>query len=71
MNTSFKVIGLTRLGIKPEFTVPKKDALTIQPCEVLDTLFYRTVCKEPRRQGFQDIEVISAVRVSNKSDKLL
>ena len=36
MNTNFKVIGLTQLGIKPESTVPKADALTTWPSE----LFY-------------------------------
>ena len=28
MNTNFKVIGLIRLGITPESTVPEADALT-------------------------------------------
>ena len=28
MNTNFKVIGLTRLEIKPESTAPEADALT-------------------------------------------
>ena len=28
MNTNFKVIGLTRLGIKPKSTAPEADALT-------------------------------------------
>ena len=33
MNTNFKVVGLTRLGIKPESTVLEADALTIWPSE--------------------------------------
>ena len=35
MNTNFKVIGLTRLGIKPKSTTPEADALTIRPSELL------------------------------------
>ena len=31
MNTNFKVIGLTRLGIKPESTAPEPDTLTTRP----------------------------------------
>ena len=33
-NTNFKVFGLTRLGIKPEHTVPEADALTTRPSEL-------------------------------------
>ena len=33
MNTNFKVIGLTRLEIKPEPTAPEADALTTRPSE--------------------------------------
>ena len=35
MNTNFKVIGLTRLGIKLKATAPKADALTPRPSELL------------------------------------
>ena len=35
MNTNVKVIGLTRLGIKPKSTVPEADALTTRPFEPL------------------------------------
>ena len=35
MNTNFKVIGLTQLGIKPGSTGPEADALTTQPSELL------------------------------------
>ena len=31
MNTNFKVIGVTRLGIKPKSTAPEADALTTLP----------------------------------------
>ena len=31
VNTTFKVIGLTRLGIKPEPTHPEGDTLTARP----------------------------------------
>ena len=34
MNINFKVIGLTRLGIKPESTAPEVDALTTRPSEL-------------------------------------
>ena len=33
MNTNFKVIGSTRLGIKPKSTAPGADALTTRPSE--------------------------------------
>ena len=35
MNTILKVIGLTRLEIKPESTAPEADALTTRPSEQL------------------------------------
>ena len=35
MNTNFKVIGLTRLGIKPKSTAQETDALTTRPSELL------------------------------------
>ena len=35
VNTNFKVIGLTRLGIKPKSTAPEVDALTTRPSELL------------------------------------
>ena len=34
MNTNFKVIGLTPLGIKPKSTVPEAGALTTWPSEL-------------------------------------
>ena len=34
MNASFKVIGLTRLGIIPESTTPEVVALITQPSEL-------------------------------------
>ena len=40
MNTNVKVIGLTRLGIKPEFTAPKTDALTTWPSELLTFIVF-------------------------------
>ena len=33
MNTNFKVIGLTRLGIKSKSTAQETDALTTRPSE--------------------------------------
>ena len=36
MNTNFKAIGLTRLGIKPKSTAPEADVLTIRPSELLN-----------------------------------
>ena len=35
VNSNFKVIGLTRLGIKPESTAHEADALTTRPSELL------------------------------------
>ena len=43
MNTNFKVVGLTRLGIKPESTAPEAGALTIRPSE-LATVADTVVC---------------------------
>ena len=34
MNTNFKVIGLTRLGIKPMSTAAEADAVTTRPSEL-------------------------------------
>ena len=34
VNTNFKVIGLTRLGIKLKSTAPEADALTTRPFEL-------------------------------------
>ena len=34
MNTNYKVIGLTRLGIEPKSTAPEADALTARPSEL-------------------------------------
>ena len=34
MNTNFKVIGLTRLGIKPKSTAPEADPRTTRPSEL-------------------------------------
>ena len=34
MNTNFKVIGLTLLGIESKSTAPEADALTTQPSEL-------------------------------------
>ena len=39
MNINFKVIGLTRLGVKPESIAPEADALSTQP----SGLFKRTI----------------------------
>ena len=35
MNANFKVIGLTRLGIKPMSTAAEANALTTQPSELI------------------------------------
>ena len=43
MNTNFKVIGLTPLGIKPKSTASEADALTTRPSELLEMLLSTTV----------------------------
>ena len=44
MNTNFKVIGLTRLGIKTQSTASEADALTTRPSELLiDTCYNFTI----------------------------
>ena len=35
MNTTFKPIALTRLGIKPKVTAPQADAFTTWPSKLL------------------------------------
>ena len=50
VNSNFKVIGLIRLGIKPEFADPEVDAFTTRPSELLIEKaqahlgFFRNVC---------------------------
>ena len=39
MNTNFKVIDLTRFGIKPKSTTPEADALITRPSELLKNVF--------------------------------
>ena len=39
MNTNFKMIGLTRLGIKPKSTALDANALTTRPSELLTFQF--------------------------------
>ena len=34
MNTNFKVIGLTQLGIEPKSTAPEANAVTARPSEL-------------------------------------
>ena len=41
MNTNFKVIGLTRLGIKPKSTAAETDVLATRPSELLIKLAFR------------------------------
>ena len=38
MNTHFRLIGLTRLGIKPQSTPPETDALTTRPSDFTEML---------------------------------
>ena len=47
MNTNFKVTGLTRLGIKTEFTAPEADALTTCPSDLPNSIVTRMLhCTE-------------------------
>ena len=49
MNTNFKAIGLTRLGIKPNFTAPKVNGLTTRPSELLiPTPFLKVISMNSR-----------------------
>ena len=43
MNSNFKVIGLTRLGIKPESTAPESDVLTTRPSELFLYFIFRVL----------------------------
>ena len=45
MNANFKVIGLTRLGIKTQSAAPEADALTTQPSELLMGTCYNFTIK--------------------------
>ena len=42
MNINFKVIGLTRLGIKPESAAPEADAFITPTSELLFHYFSKT-----------------------------
>ena len=45
VNSNFKVIRLTRLGIRPESTAPEADALTTRPSELSNNDRYMQVNK--------------------------
>ena len=47
MNTNFKVIGLTRLGIKLEFTAAEADTLTTRPSKLSFVLY--PICRKINR----------------------
>ena len=49
MDTKFKVIGMTRLGIKPESTIPEADALTTRLSKLLN--FHLNALKKTRYVG--------------------
>ena len=65
MNTNFKDIGLTRLGIKPESTAPKEDALTTRQSELSNfkQISLLTV-KKFQESCFQDTDKYSVVLFS-------
>ena len=46
MNPNSKVIGLTRLGIKPKSTALEADAHTTRPSELLNTFLYKYVAEK-------------------------
>ena len=49
MNSNFKAIGLTRLGIKPNFTAPKAIALITRPFELsISTPVLKVICMNSR-----------------------
>ena len=49
MNSNFKAIGLTRLGIKSNFTAPKANALTTRPSElIIPTPVFKVICINSR-----------------------
>ena len=59
MNANFKVIGLTRLGIKLESTAAlEADALTTRPSELLNHMNYPTVIRKIKRKNLDDINCI-------------
>ena len=73
VNTNFKVIGLTRLGIKPESTGPEADAFTTRPSELLCTGYYHIA--DELAVKFQNCmqleeELISKQRFFNLDDSL-
>ena len=51
MNTNYKVVGLTRLAIKPESTAQEADALTTRPSELL--MFFVATLKENELQNIK------------------
>ena len=52
VNTNFKVIGLTRLRMKPESTAPETDALTTRPSD-RNFIFSDTELSNLNLRGFQ------------------
>ena len=57
MNTNFKVIGLTRIGIKSESTAPEADALITRPSELQIALCGISIIGDARLVFMQEINV--------------
>ena len=64
MNTNFKVIGLTRLGIKPKATAPEADTLITRPSALLNTIFVKKkMCYHYR---YESMHLLNIVQISVK-----
>ena len=72
MNINFKVISLSRLGIKPDSTAPEADALTTRPHELwkFGSDFTDVITKDETRWQniLQQVEAVRlAYRTSSKN----
>ena len=71
MNINFKVIGLTRLVIKPKSTAPEADAPTTRPSELLmpakpPSLFLSSLLETKTKKQTRLCNVMGAIAFSYK-----
>ena len=71
MNTNFKAIGLTRLGIKPESTAPEAEALITRPSKLLNKRKLRFFVTMFYAIAETILNLYLNVKAENKLDKVL
>ena len=62
VNTNFKVIGLTRLGIKSKSTAPEVDALTPGPSELLSRIKWADFGWNMELSSFLNCQYLSTMK---------